>query len=48
MKKKTPIYGVTRVDNESSRTHGWLVTIQRLGVKFRKQFIDGVFGGKCR
>ncbi|MBV6476330.1 MAG: hypothetical protein MOGDAGHF_01920 [Rhodocyclaceae bacterium] len=48
MKKKTPIYGVTRVDNESSRTHGWLVTIQRRGVIFRKQFSDGVFGGKTR
>ena len=48
MKQKTPIYGVTRVDNEDSRTHGWLVTIQRRGVIFRKQFSDGVLGGKAR
>ena len=48
VKKKSPIYGVTRVDNEGSRTHGWLVTIQRRGVIFRKQFSDGVFGGKSR
>lgn len=46
MKRKTPIYGVTRVDNEASRTHGWLVTIQRRGVIFRRQFSDGVLGGK--
>lgn len=48
VKQKSPIYGVTRVDNESSRTHGWLVTIQRRGVIFRKQFSDGVLGGKAR
>lgn len=43
-----PIYGITRVDSERSRTHGWLVTIQRRGVIYRKQFSDGVFGGKMR
>lgn len=48
MKNKAPIYGVTRVDNPNSRTHGWLVTIQRRGVIFRKQFSDGVLGGKTR
>lgn len=48
MKKQTPIYGVTRVDNEASRTHGWLVTIQRRGVIFRRQFSDGVLGGKAK
>jgi hypothetical protein len=48
VKNKAPIYGVTRVDNETSRTHGWLVTIQRRGVIFRKQFSDGVLGGKAR
>lgn len=41
-----PIYGITRVDNEASRTHGWLVTIQRRGVIYRRQFSDGVYGGK--
>lgn len=48
VKKSTPIYGVTRVDNETSRTHGWLVTVQRRGVIFRRQFSDGVLGGKAR
>ena len=28
-------YGISRVDNENSRTHGWLVTIQRRGVIYR-------------
>ena len=31
-------YGISRVDNETSRTHGWLVTIQRRGVIYRKHF----------
>lgn len=48
MKKTTPIYGVTRIDNETSRTHSWLVTIQRRGVIFRRQFSDGVLGGKAK
>lgn len=48
VKNKIPIYGVTRVDNEASRTHGWLVTIQRRGVIFRRQFSDGVLGGKAK
>lgn len=34
------------MDNEVSRTHGWLVTIQRRGNIFRKHFSDGVFGGR--
>ncbi|MCB1960657.1 MAG: AP2 domain-containing protein [Rhodocyclaceae bacterium] len=40
------VYGISRVDNEASRTHGWLVTIQRRGVIYRKHFSDGVFGTK--
>ena len=48
MNRKPPIYGVTRIDNENSRTHGWLVTIQRRGIIFRKQFSDGVLGGKAK
>jgi hypothetical protein len=46
--KTAPIYGITRVDNEVSRTHGWLVTIQRRSVIHRRQFSDGVFGSKAR
>lgn len=44
--KKSTIYGVIRVDNEISRTHGWLVTIQRRNVIYRRQFSDGVYGGR--
>ena len=40
------VYGISRVDNEASRTHGWLVTIQRRGVIYRKHFSDGMLGGK--
>jgi len=43
---RSSVYGISRVDNEASRTHGWLVTIQRRGVIYRKHFSDGVFGGK--
>lgn len=39
-------YGISRVDNEKSRTHGWLVTIQRQGVIHRRHFGDGTHGGK--
>jgi hypothetical protein len=46
--KNAPIYGITRVDNPVSRTHGWLVTIQRRGTIYRRQFSDGVFGGKAK
>ena len=43
---RNSVYGVSRVDNEASRTHGWLVTIQRRGVIHRKHFSDGIYGGK--
>lgn len=43
---RNSVYGISRVDNEASRTHGWLVTIQRRGVIYRKHFSDGVHGGK--
>ncbi|MDY0013192.1 MAG: AP2 domain-containing protein [Rhodocyclaceae bacterium] len=36
------------MDNATSRTHGWLVTIQRRGVIYRKHFSDGVLGGKAK
>jgi hypothetical protein len=45
---RSSTYGISRVDNESSRTHGWLVTIQRRGVIYRKHFSDGVHGGKTK
>lgn len=46
MNRNGSTYGISRVDNELSRTHGWLVTIQRRGVIYRKHFSDGTHGGK--
>ncbi len=48
MKAAKPTYGISRVDNEVSRTHGWLVTIQRRGVIYRKHFSDGVLGSRTK
>ena len=45
---RTSVYGISRVDNATSRTHGWLVTIQRRGIIYRKHFSDGVHGGKTK
>jgi hypothetical protein len=44
--RRNSVYGISRVDNPASRTHGWLVTIQRRGVIYRKHFSDGVLGGR--
>lgn len=48
VKQAKPTYGISRVDNEVSRTHGWLVTIQRRGVIYRKHFSDGVHGSRVK
>ena len=48
MKSAKPTYGISRVDNEVSRTHGWLVTIQRRGVIHRRHFSDGVHGSRTK
>ncbi|GAB4177912.1 MAG: hypothetical protein Fur0039_21510 [Rhodocyclaceae bacterium] len=45
-KRNGSAYGISRVDNEASRTHGWLVTIQRRGVIYRRHFSDGSLGGR--
>jgi hypothetical protein len=39
-------YGIYRVDHEVSRTHSWLVTIQRRGRIYHRHFSDRVYGGK--
>lgn len=39
-------YGITRVDQEFSRTHAWKVAIQRRNRIHTAQFSDGVYGGK--
>ena len=46
MAKVKSEYGITRIDNLVSRTHGWLVTIQRRGVIHRRHFSDSTSGGK--
>lgn len=46
MSQGKSVYGISRVDNDASRTHGWLVTIQRRGVIYRRHFSDGTHGGK--
>src|SRR5262245_55548547 len=43
---RRPLYGITRVDHERSRTHAWRVTIQRQGKLHVGHFSDGVQGGK--
>jgi hypothetical protein len=48
VKAAKPTYGISRVDNEVSRTHGWLVTIQRRGVIHRRHFSDGVHGSRTK
>ncbi len=48
MSRTSSTYGISRVDNEVSRTHGWLVTIQRRGVIHRKHFSDGTHRGKLK
>lgn len=48
MKRNGSTYGISRVDNEVSRTHGWLVTIQRRGIIYRRHFSDGTLGGRAR
>lgn len=43
-----PMYGISRMDNDSNRTHGWLVTIQRRREIYRKFFSDMPHGGKLK
>lgn len=37
---------IYRIDHEQSRTHSWLVTVQRRGQIYNRQFTDAVYGGK--
>lgn len=38
--------GISRVDNDSSKTHAWVVRLQRDHRKITKTFSDGVWCGK--
>lgn len=37
---------ITRIDDETTRTHAWRVTLQRCNQIVIKPFSDGVYGGK--
>jgi hypothetical protein len=41
------IYGIRRVDNDKTRTHCYIVCIQRRGRIWRRCFSDGVYEGKA-
>ena len=45
-KRGSAIYGIWRVDDERSRTHCWIVRIQRRQKVWRRSFSDGIHGGK--
>lgn len=48
VKRAKPSRGISRIDNEVSHTHAWLVTIQRRGVIYRKRFNDAVYGSRTK
>jgi AP2 domain len=37
---------IYRIDHDQSRTHSWLVTVQRRGKIYHRHFTDNVYGGK--
>ncbi len=37
---------IYRINHAKSRTHSWLVTVQRRGVIYHRHFTDNVHGGK--
>lgn len=39
--------GISRVDKHSTRTHAWVVRLQRNNRKVARTFSDGVWGGKA-
>jgi hypothetical protein len=48
LKRAKPSRGISRIDNEVSHTHAWVVMIQRRGVVYRKHFSDRRHGGRTR
>jgi hypothetical protein len=40
------MYGIKRVDHAASRTHAWVVRIQRRGRIHHRYFTDSLYGGK--
>lgn len=37
---------IYRIDDDRSRTHSWVVTVQRRGKIYNRHFTDTVYGGK--
>ena len=48
VKRAKPSRGISRIDNEVSHTHAWVVTIQRRGVIYRKHFSDRRYGSRSK
>jgi hypothetical protein len=46
--RRSNFSGIYRIDQDASRTHSWLVTIQRRGRIYHRHFSDRVHGGKRR
>lgn len=44
--ENSDMYGISRFDNESNRTHGWRVSLRRHGKMLVKNFPDKRHGGK--
>ncbi len=45
-RKKTSMYGISRIDDGVHRTHAWRVSLRRRGELFVKNFPDKKWGGK--
>jgi hypothetical protein len=44
--RRSSFYAIYRIDRDASRTHSWLVTIQRRGRIYNRHFSDRIYGGK--
>jgi hypothetical protein len=42
------MYGIRRIDNQDTRTHAWLVTIQRRNRITNRYVCDSLYGGRKR
>ena len=45
MKSQDPNYAISRIDQPSRGTHGWLVRLQRNGVRHQEFFSDAAWNG---
>ncbi|MFO0702182.1 MAG: hypothetical protein U0236_23490 [Nitrospira sp.] len=42
------MYAISRIDQIQSRTHAWVVRVQRRRLAHARQFSDGCYGGKTK